>query len=102
MKKSILPDAVYDILKWVAIIALPAFGVFYERIGMIWGFPYTEQICGTIDALSVLLGALLCVSAIQYAAGKAAEGQKSAHSEESAAEVVLFADKDYKDESEDE
>ena len=77
MPKKILPDRVYDVLKWVAIIALPAFSIFYARIGAVWQLPYTEQICETLDAVAVLLGALLCVSAIQYATDKAAEGMSS-------------------------
>lgn len=85
--KQILPDKVYDVLKWIAIIALPAFSIFYDRIGAIWSFPYTEQICETLDAVAVLLGALLCVSAIQYAADKTAQGQKSPDSAEFMAEV---------------
>lgn len=80
MPKKILPDRVYDVLKWVAIIALPAFSIFYARIGAVWQLPYTEQICETLDAVAVLLGALLCVSAIQYATDKAAQGPKQDHS----------------------
>lgn len=85
--KQILPDKVYDVLKWIAIIALPAFSIFYDRIGAVWALPYTEQICETLDAVAVLLGALLCVSAIQYATDKAAEGQKQDHSVDLMAEV---------------
>lgn len=85
--KQILPDKVYDVLKWIAIIALPAFSIFYDRIGAVWALPYTEQICETLDAVAVLLGALLCVSAIQYATDKAAEGQKQDHSADLMAEV---------------
>ena len=87
MPKKILPDRVYDVLKWVAIIALPAFSIFYARIGAVWQLPYTEQICETLDAVAVLLGALLCVSAIQYATDKAAEGQKQDHSADLLAEM---------------
>lgn len=87
MPKKILPDRVYDVLKWVAIIALPAFSIFYARIGAVWQLPYTEQICETLDAVAVLLGALLCVSAIQYATDKAAQGQKQDHSANLLAQV---------------
>lgn len=87
MPKKILPDRVYDVLKWVAIIAIPAFSIFYARIGAVWQLPYTEQICETLDAVAVLLGALLCVSAIQYATDKAAEGQKQDHSADLLAQV---------------
>lgn len=87
MPKKILPDRVYDVLKWVAIIALPAFSIFYARIGAVWQLPYTEQICETLDAVAVLLGALLCVSAIQYATDKAAQSPKQDHSADLLAEV---------------
>mgnify|MGYP003305620082 CR=1 FL=1 len=73
---------------------MPAFSVFYAKIGAVWGLPYTEQICETLDAVALLLGALLCVSAIQYATGKAEEGQKTGHSAAELAEVdKLYADK---------
>ena len=98
MPNKILPDRVYDILKWVAIIALPAFSVFYAKIGAVWCLPYTEQICETLDAVALLLGALLCVSAIQYATGKAEEGQKSDHS----GVLLTDVDKLYAEEQEDE
>ena len=87
MPKKIVPDRVYDVLKWVANIALPAFSIFYARIGAVWALPYTEQICETLDAVAVLLGALLCVSAIQYATDKAAQGQKQDHSADLLADV---------------
>lgn len=96
MPKKILPDRVYDVLKWVAIIALPAFSIFYARIGAVWQLPYTEQICETLDAVALLLGALLCVSAIQYATSKPEEGQKSADS----ADLLVEVDNLYADETE--
>lgn len=98
MPKKILPDRVYDVLKWVAIIALPAFSIFYARIGAVWQLPYTEQICETLDAVAVLLGALLCVSAIQYATDKAAEGQKQDHSADLLAQVDNLYASDEEDE----
>lgn len=63
----IMNDKVYDILKWVAIICLPALSAFISVIGKIWGFPdLALMISQTITAVAVLLGALLGVSAIQY------------------------------------
>lgn len=56
----------YDILKWVAQIALPAVGTLYAALAGIWGFPYGEQIVGTILALDTFLGALLGISSMQY------------------------------------
>lgn len=57
---------VYDVLKWVAQIALPAVGTLYFALAGIWGFPYGEQIVGTITAVDAFLGALLKLSSDQY------------------------------------
>lgn len=62
----ILPDKVYDILKWIAQIFLPALGTLYFALSSIWGLPYGEQIVGTITAIDAFLGALLGVSSVQY------------------------------------
>ena len=61
-----LNDKVYDVLKWVVLVALPALGTFYATISMIWGFPFSEEIPATILAVEFLLGALLGISTLQY------------------------------------
>ena len=58
----ILNNKLYDVLKWVALIALPALGVFYFTIAKIWGLPYGAEITATIDALALLIGTLIGVS----------------------------------------
>lgn len=63
---GILPDRVYDILKWVAIIVMPALSTFIVGLGGIWSFPYAEQIAATVTAVGVLLGALLGLSSAKY------------------------------------
>lgn len=66
----------YDILKWVALIVLPALGTLYFALAQIWGLPYGEQIVGTITALDAFLGTLLGVSTTSYVKGlKEKEGQ---------------------------
>ena len=62
----ILPDKVYDVLKWIALIALDAIGVCYKTLALIWGWPYGEEVLSTCAALSVLIGALIGVSTAQY------------------------------------
>lgn len=59
-------DKVYNILKYVALIVLPALGTFYSVLAGIWGLPYGEQITGTILAVDTLLGALIGVSSSSY------------------------------------
>jgi len=56
----------YDILKWIAQIVLPATATLYFALSTIWGFPYGEQIVGTITAIDAFLGALLGISSISY------------------------------------
>jgi hypothetical protein len=66
----ILPDKVYNVLKWVCLIALPAFAVFYAVIAKIWGLPYEAEIPATINAVAVLIGALIGVSHLSIKKGE--------------------------------
>lgn len=61
-----LSNKAYDILKWIAMVVLPAIGTLYFALAGIWGFPYAEQIVGTITAVDTFLGVLLGISAAQY------------------------------------
>lgn len=56
----------YDVLKWIAQILLPALGTLYFALAGIWGFPYGEQIVGTITAIDTFLGVLLGIATVQY------------------------------------
>jgi len=62
----ILDNKTYDILKWIAMVVLPALGTLYFALSSIWGLPYGEQIVGTITAIDAFLGALLGVSTNNY------------------------------------
>ena len=61
-----MSDKMYDILKWIAQILLPALGTLYFALASIWGFPYAEQIVGTITAIDAFLGVILGISSAQY------------------------------------
>lgn len=61
-----MSNKVYDILKWVALVALDAIGLFYDTLASIWALPYGDQVLATCVALSVLLGTLIGVSSTQY------------------------------------
>ncbi len=65
-----LNNQTYDILKYVALIALPALQVFWLTIGKIWDLSYTVEIGATIGAVALLLGTLLGVSTSNYRADK--------------------------------
>ena len=61
-----LNDKVYDVLKWIALILLPALGTLYSALAGTWGFPYPDQIVGTITAIDTFLGVVLGISTVTY------------------------------------
>ena len=61
-----LDNKVYDILKWVALVVLPAVATLYTALAGVWGLPFAEEIPATITAIDLFIGALLGVSTAQY------------------------------------
>lgn len=61
-----MSNKTYDVLVWIAQIVLPAMGALYAALAGIWGFPYGEQIVGTITAVDMFLGTVLKISNAQY------------------------------------
>lgn len=61
-----LPNKVYDILKWISLIALDAIGAAYKGLALVWGLPFGEEILTTCAIISVLIGALIGVSTVKY------------------------------------
>ena len=61
-----IKDSVYDILKWVAIIVLPALATLVTVVFKVWGIPYGDEIAQTITAVATFLGAVLMVSNATY------------------------------------
>ena len=57
-----LPDKVYNWLKWICLLFLPALSVLYGTLARIWNLPFESQIPLTIDAIDVFLGALIGIS----------------------------------------
>jgi hypothetical protein len=62
----IFSNKTYDILVWITTIVLPAIGTLYFALSGIWGFPYGEQVVGTITAIVTFLGVILRISNVQY------------------------------------
>lgn len=62
----VMSNKVYDILKWIALVLLPAIGTLYFAIAGVWGLPYGEQIVGTIAAIDTFLGVVLGISSVKY------------------------------------
>lgn len=61
-----LRNEVYDVLKWIALIALPALAVFVNTVLPVWDVGNVDAIVTTINAVATFLGALLCVSTVKY------------------------------------
>lgn len=61
-----LNSKVYDVLKWICMIVLPAVATCYGVLSGVWGLPYPEQITTTIMAVCTLIGAIIGVSTAQY------------------------------------
>lgn len=61
-----MSNKVYDVLKKVAQVWLPAIGTLYFALASIWGLPYGEAIVGTITAIDAFLGAILGISTRLY------------------------------------
>ena len=61
-----MSNKLYDVLKWITTVVLPAIGTMYFALAGIWGFPYADQICGTITAVVTFLGIVLGISSAQY------------------------------------
>lgn len=62
-----MSNKVYDVLKWVVMIVLPAIATLYSALTGIWGLPYGDQIVSTITAANTFLGAVLMLSSVQHA-----------------------------------
>lgn len=64
-----LSNKAYDFLKWFALVALPAFQVFWLTVGKVWGFPYLTEIGATIGATGLFIAALLGLSSKNFTDG---------------------------------
>ena len=61
----ILPDKVYDILKWILIVFTPALITLISTLGVIYGFN-TEIITLTIGAIATFIASLIGISNVNY------------------------------------
>ena len=61
-----LPNRVYDVLKWVTLVCIPALATAYVGLSAVWGWPYADAIAKTAAVVCTLLGALIGISTAQY------------------------------------
>ena len=62
-----MSNKVYDVLKFVALIVLPALATLWTALGKIWGWPLVTEVAATICAVDTFLGAILGISSAKYA-----------------------------------
>lgn len=61
-----MSNKVYDILKWISVIVVPALVLLINTLGSIWGWQYTTEISMSISAIGVFIGAIIQVSSSKY------------------------------------
>lgn len=61
-----MSNKVYNFLKWIAMIVLPACATLYLGLSNVWGLPYGEEVSTTITLINTFLGTVLMISTNQY------------------------------------
>lgn len=61
-----LTNKLYDVLKWLVMIVIPAAATLYAALGEVWGFPYIQEIGITATAVCTFLGAIIGISTAEY------------------------------------
>ena len=56
----------YDVLKWIALVALDALGIAYESLAQVWNLPFGDEVMKTCTVVSVFIGTLIGVSSHKY------------------------------------
>lgn len=61
-----LSNRTYDILKWIALVVIPASATLVLTVGKIWGLPYYDNIGATISAVGLFIAAVIGVSSKDF------------------------------------
>lgn len=64
--KGLVSNKVYDVVKHVTQIGLPAAGACYATLSHIWGWPYGPEVTATVTAVVTFLSAFLGISSAMY------------------------------------
>lgn len=68
-------EKIYNILKYLVLIGLPAINTLWLSISQIWSLPLGEPISLTITAITVCLGTLIGVGSYRYNKALEAESE---------------------------
>lgn len=64
----VLSNSMYDALKWISTILLPALSTLYVAVAHIWNLPYGEDVSNAIAAIVLFMAAFLQISSYEYRA----------------------------------
>ena len=64
--KLVFSDVVFDALKWIVMVVIPAATTAYVGLASIWGWPFADEVAKTSAVLCAFLGAILGISNLQY------------------------------------
>ena len=67
----LLPNRAYDVLKWVALIVLPAIGVLVQTLGPVWGWTWAAPAAPPLHAVALTIGVGIGASTLKARASKA-------------------------------
>ena len=59
-------NKLYDKLKWIALVGLPALTTFYGVVGATCNIPFTQEAITIAVAFDTMLGAMLGISSNSY------------------------------------
>ena len=59
-----LPDNIYDAIKYIVTVAMPAVSVLYVGLAGIWGWPYADEVSRTIAVIYTFLCAVMGISGL--------------------------------------
>lgn len=59
-----LPDHIYDAIKYIVTIIMPALSVLYVGLAGIWGWPYADEVSRTIAVIYTFLCAVMGISGL--------------------------------------
>lgn len=61
-----LNNRVYDILKWIVLICIPALATAYVGLDSVFGWGYGDTVAKVATIVCTLLGALIGISTAEY------------------------------------
>lgn len=59
-------DKVYNVLKWLCLICLPALAVFYTALDNAFAWGYANTVATVLAALSAFIGSMIGISTNEY------------------------------------